>query len=135
MPNQALEKFDLRTHVTDPATSKTKAVNTYRLHVLKGVRYFERPVGSGNVWYESGQSAGRIAFKENGEAVVNEKAEHIDYVPPLSGDMKLAAELAAAKAAAAEAQAELAAIKAEREALIAPPAPTSTGSQIKQKKD
>ncbi len=121
------EKFDLRTHRTDPITGETKMVNQYRLHILNGVRYFERPVGSGNLWFENNQPAGRlVGFTAQG-AKVDLTEAHKAYTPPPTGAERIAAELAAKDAALAQAHAELAAIKAERDAKVAPPSePKST---------
>jgi hypothetical protein len=87
------------------------------------------------IWYENNKPAGRVAFGSDGSPVVNEKEAHIAFVPAPQGEAKYAADLAAAKKAAADAHAELAAIKAEQEAKItAPPSvENATAPQNKRK--
>lgn len=116
MPNQmpVEEKFDLVTHKTDPLTGKSHAVNLYTLHIIKGIRYFERPIHSGNLYYENNRPAGRLAFDAKGDYAINEKATHVAYVAPPTGAELIARELSEEKTARAQAEAELAAIKAER---------------------
>jgi len=116
VPPKSEEKFDLVTHVTDPVTQQTKLVNQYRLYILNGVRYFERPVGSQNLWYENNEPAGRIAgFSEKGDMKVDTAAAHKAYVAPPSGAELIASELEQTSAALEAARAELAALKAEQE--------------------
>lgn len=111
------EQFDTRTHTTDSLSGKTKLANAYRLYVLQGkdsegrdsaVRYFERPVGSGNLWFENNKPAGRLL----GPNQVNTEAPHIEWIAPPTGAELVARELADAKR-------ELAAIKAEQNRIIA----------------
>ncbi len=131
MPNsvtQTEEKFDLRTHATDPVTQQTSYINGYRLHILSGIRYFERPVNSGNLWFENNKPAGRLSYKVEDKAVkacVDGTAAHVAYVAPPSG-----AELIAGKLAQAET--ELAAIKAERDALLEKSAAAQTQKETKK---
>lgn len=52
-----MESFDLRTHIRDPKTHKIVEIKAYRLHILNGKRYFERPSGSGEFYFEGGERA------------------------------------------------------------------------------
>ena len=49
-------KFDLRTHLFDNQGRLVKK-NHYVLRVINGVSYYERPVNSGNLWFENNQPA------------------------------------------------------------------------------
>ncbi len=93
--------FDLRTHLRDKKGRLLKT-QPYRLHMRGSQKYFERPLNSGNLFYENGEHAGRLT---NG--IVDAKAKHIEYTPPLSGSEKMAAELESLRA-------ELDQIKRER---------------------
>lgn len=113
MPNASHATFDLKTHSTDPLTGKVSLVNPYRLRIQGAVKYFERPVGSGNLWYEDNEPAGRWVANK-----VESEAPHIDWVAPISGAEKLQRELVNAKESEAALRAELAAIKAEHEKVV-----------------
>lgn len=121
MPNaQESAGFDLRTHIFDKRGRLT-GKNPYRLHVRNGERLFERPVGSGNLWYENGDPAGRVEVTISADARTQTKkfhigAEHKAYTAPLTGAEKLHFEHEELKAKTAAMEAELAAIRAEREA-------------------
>ncbi len=106
--------FDLQTHVTDKLTGKVTAANLYTLHVINGTQYWERPIGSKNLFFLSGDPAGRLTAPD----AVDAKAEHVEFTPPLTGTEALAQELGAKDLELAAARKELAAIKAEREAAI-----------------
>lgn len=94
--------FDLKTHHFDPK-GRLLQKTPYTLYVEGGVKYFEQPVGSGNLFNEGGDPAGRITA-----GIINTQEAHVDYAP----EQELtAAELSAQNAAL---QKELAAIKAER---------------------
>ncbi len=115
--------FSLRTHKFN-ARGHLVSRNLYRLHIKDGTKYFERPVNSGNLFYENNDPAGRVEF------VVDEKtkrkvkkfdfaAEHVEYRAPLVGAEKLVAELEDANKALAEERAKTATILAELEAIRA----------------
>lgn len=86
--------FDTTVHIRDVKSGKLLKTQSYRLRVVNGVRQYERPVGSGNLWFENGEPAN----------------EHKEYIEPTSASEMLAV----AAAEAAELRAELAAIKAEK---------------------
>lgn len=136
-------KFDLRTHHFD-GRGRLKKVNHYRMHNHKGVNYFERPVGSGNLFSENNEPAGRVEFleikNERGHVIKSKsfdfKAEHKDYVAPLSGQEKLHFEneqLKNENSVMKAALAEIEAIRAENEKLKAAVA-EKVGSRTKEEK-
>lgn len=90
VPERAPEGFDLRTHVKDGKTGQPIREQHYRLRIVGGTKYFERPVGSGNLWYESAEAAGRWAatdqMDKKGKPVfaVNPDAPHLAYSAPKS---------------------------------------------------
>ncbi len=125
-------KFDLRTHVWDNQGHLVQK-NLYRKFILSGSEYYERPVNSGNLWFENNQPAGRVicTFNEQGHIASKEfdfKAEHVEYIPAPTGAEKMAHELAAAHAKNAQLEAELKAINQDKRPApieeAAPKAPT-----------
>ena len=138
-------KFDLRTHVWDSQGMLVEK-NTYRLHNKDGVNYFERPVNSGNLWYENNQPAGRVEYEFGKDGKISSKkldigADHKEFTAPLTGDEKLHFELEQERSRNAQLAAELAAIKKEAEAKASPasaeaqsekPKPTLTKPEAKK---
>ncbi len=117
-------KFDLVTDRWDSQGMRT-VHNKYRKYILNGAEYYERPVNSGNLWFENNQPAGRVLLTFNDKGHIASKefnfdAEHVAYVAPPTGSQKLAADLEVTKAELAAAQAELAAINKEMEVRTAP---------------
>ncbi len=111
-------KFDLRTHEWD-AQGILVRKNLYRLHIREGNHYFERPVNSGNLWFENNQPAGRVELKFNKLGHITSKeykfdAEHKEYSPELTGNDKLTFQLEQERSRSAELEAELLAIRGER---------------------
>lgn len=129
-------KFDLRTHTWD-AQGRLTDINLYRQFIVGDRNYFERPVGSGNLWLENNQPAGRVEYKVNDKGHIYEKTflvgdkavAHKDYVEPLKGAEKVHFELQQANARAAAAEAELAAIRKEQEAKQTPVSQTQAAPQ------
>ncbi len=118
-------KFDLQVHAWDGQGQLTKS-NHYRAHIMGGATYFERPVNSGNLWFENNQPAGRMeyVFGEDGKIASKElhkDAPHKAYTKPLNGAEKVHFELEAERAKSAQLEAELAAIKADREVQTSAP--------------
>ncbi len=115
-------KFNLRTHVWD-ARGRLKSRNNYRLHVENGAQYFERPVNSGNLFYENNEPAGRVEFIKDEKGRSHKKfdfdAEHRAYTAPLTGHEKMHFENESLKSENAKLLAELQAIKAESDAKTA----------------
>lgn len=86
-------KFDLRTHLFDNQGRLVKK-NHYVLRVINGVSYYERPVNSGNLWFENNQPAGRLTKRDRpdkdfGPWSIDEAAPHKDFKPQLEGDEAL----------------------------------------------
>lgn len=130
-------EFDLRTHHFD-GRGRLKGKNPYRAHIQNGIVYYERPVGSGNLFYENNEPAGRVEFLEAKDVrgkIIKKKsfdheAAHKDYTAPLQGAEKMHFELANTKAENAAILAELEAIKAENEKLKA-----ASGAKVEAKVD
>lgn len=115
MPNvaHAHKTFDLKTHTTDALTGKVTLTNPYRLRIIGASKYFERPVGSGNLWTEADEPCGRwIAGK------VDADAAHTEWIAPTTGTEKIQLELKSARETEAALRAELDAIKAEHEKAV-----------------
>lgn len=90
-------KFDLRTHEWD-AQGKLVKTNLYRSFIIDGRQYFERPVNSGNLWFENNQPAGRVEYVFGADGKIASKKfqfdqPHKDYKAPLSADEKMHYEL------------------------------------------
>jgi len=78
--------FDLKVTHRNPSTGAVIGHDPYRMRVGKGGRTFERPVNSGNLWWEDGEPAGR--WEENKFV---KDAPHVAYTMPLSKDQKVQA--------------------------------------------
>lgn len=85
--------------------------NHYAYHIIDGSPYFERPIGSGNLFYPNGDPAGRMKKRE----VILEGPEsaHLEYVAPLTGAAKAEQDLNVERAKNAELIRELEALKLE----------------------
>lgn len=121
-------KFDLQTHRWD-SQGNLVAKNPYRNHIINGNSYYERPVNSGNLWFENNQPAGRMELEFGEDGKISKKtlrldAKHVDYTAPLKGDAAIHYELEQTRNKNAQLEAELAAIKGESAKKAAPaPAP------------
>lgn len=107
-------EFDLRTHLRDEKSGVVVRKNPYRLYYREGIQYFERPVGSGNLWFKSGEPAGRMIDNKIQEV------EHVAYNPPPTADEKLAMDLIVKDGKIAQLERELEAIRKEKRAAPAP---------------
>lgn len=110
-------KFDLMTHQWNGQGQLIRK-NTYRGLIVEGRQYFERPVNSGNLWFENNKPAGRVEYRRDEEGRIIGKdfsfdAKHIDYVAPLTGADAMHAELEQERAKSAALEKELAAIRAD----------------------
>lgn len=115
-------KFDLVTHRWD-SQGHLVAKNPYRTFIINGAQYFERPVNSGNLWFENNKPAGRVelTFNEKGHIATKEfkfDDAHKSFTAPLEGDEKLHFELEQVRAKNAQLEAELAAIGKEATAKV-----------------
>lgn len=129
-------KFDLRTHVWDASGHLVKK-NTYRSYIINGRTYFERPVNSGNLWFENNQPAGRVelTFNDKGHIVKKEfnfEAAHKEYSAPLTGAEKVHYELEQERTRNVQLKAELEAIK--RESALARAVPKEEAVQVEVSK-
>lgn len=85
------------------------------------VNYLEFPAGSGNLWDAKWNAIGRWdASKPEGQRFLKD-APHVAWVPPETGDQKLAREMAQDRMRIAELEKELASIKAESDGVKAKP--------------
>ena len=110
------EGFDLRTHYWDRETKRLSHINPYRLHTIDGVQYFERPKGSGNVFWKDGAPAGVIDLKS---MQVDLEASHVEWVAPLTQEQKEQEEVRAVLAQNEELRRELEMIKKDKEPVVA----------------
>lgn len=109
-----LGDFSVRKVTTvDPKTKRVAGQNPYKLIIHNGVRFFEHPVGSGNLWWEDRTPAGRL---EAGKIFKGKK--HEVYNAPLTSDEKLAREVAKTKQENERLLRELEEIKKEKMAAI-----------------
>lgn len=109
----ALGDFDFhRIHVRDSLTKRLVKTNPVKLIIHDGVRYVEHPVGSGNLYWENKEPAGRI---EDGKIFVGKA--HETYIKPMTEDEKLANEMAQTRQENAKLMKELEDIKKEQERL------------------
>ncbi len=126
-------KFDLRTHEWD-SQGKLVGKNLYRKFIVGGTSYYERPVNSGNLWFENNQPAGRVECTFGPTGKISAKtfaldAPHKEYTVPLSGADKTHFELEQARERNANLELELAAIRKELSAKAATPTPSVEAPQ------
>lgn len=119
-------KFDLATHRWD-SQGQLVGRNPYRKFIVGDRSYYERPVNSGNLWFENNQPAGRVEYTLNekghitGPKHFDPDAPHKTFTAPLQGAEKIHFELEQAHERNAALEAELAAIKKDREPTPAAP--------------
>lgn len=127
-------KFDLRTHEWD-GQGKLIGTNHYRAYIVDGNKYYERPVNSGNLWFENNKPAGRVECKFNDKGHITSKrfnfeAAHISYTPPLTGAEKLHYELEQERHRSAQLEAELSAIRKEAQVRTTPKTPVEAADKV-----
>lgn len=113
-------RFDMITHETD-ARGRVRGTNLYRLHQKDGNSYFERPVDSGNLFYENNEPAGRvIVAKDKRGRIVGKKydfdAAHVAFKKPIDAQTELEQKNMELEAKNAQLAKELAAIQSEKSA-------------------
>ena len=107
-----LGDFDpLKVHTIDPKTKQVLRVNPFRVIISKGQRFYEWPKGSGNLWFENREPAGRLT--EKGEPVTG--AKHEVWNPPMTMDASVGMSNKVLEQENKKLMAELAAIKQEKE--------------------
>jgi hypothetical protein len=117
----AADKFDLVVQKRDRKTGRVTEVNPYVLRVHQGVQYFERPKGSGNLFFGNNEPAGRY---DKGRFLVGANAaEHVEWVKPLTDEDKVKQAVAAQAAENERLRAELNEIKREAKFKLEGPPP------------
>ncbi len=78
--------FDYRTHIKDAKTGQLIRLQNYARHSKNGEVLLERPIGSGNCFFENGEPAGRYRFTQTKTDVTWEKISdtHLEVKPMLS---------------------------------------------------
>lgn len=109
MSKASKEKFDILVHIRDRKTGRMIAENPYVLRKHHGVDYFERPKGSGNLYFGNNEPAGRY---EAGKFLPD--AAHKEWVKPLNEKELVAQAIAAKDDENAKLKAELNEIKREK---------------------
>lgn len=107
------EGFDLRSNIKN-RDGEVETQQDYFIHLEQSQQYFERPVGSGNLFFLSGEEAGRVVIDEDGKKKFDFQAEHELVSARMSEEEEMKHELKASRAAAEALQKELAAIKKEK---------------------
>jgi len=109
MSKSSKDKFDLVVHRRDAKTGRVTSVNPYTMRKHHGVAYFERPKGSGNLYFENNEPAGRyVAGKFLPDAA------HEAWVAPLTAEELVKQAVASALEETARLKAELNEIKREQ---------------------
>jgi len=109
---QELGDFDpLVVHRRDGITGKLVSVKHFKMIAHKGVRFYEYPKGSSNLWYEDRTHAGRL--NELGEPVRG--AAHESWTAPMTQDQKIGQDNQVLSQENVRLMAELSAIKKEQE--------------------
>lgn len=106
------KEFDVRVHLRDKHGNITEE-NHYAYHIIDGIQYFERPIGSGNLFEPNGEPCGRLTDRRRLE--VDASAAHIAHKEAPTGAELIAQELDLARGESEALRKELAALKKERE--------------------
>jgi len=115
-------RFDMITHETD-ARGRVRGTNLLRIHMKDGNSYYERPVGSGNLFYENNEPAGRVEAKKDARGRIVGKtfdfnAKHVVFKKPADAQTELEQKLMEEQAKSSALEKELAAIRAEDAAKV-----------------
>lgn len=118
VPEQTLGDFNpLKVQTIDPKTKRVVEKKPFTVYCVKGSRYYEYPVGSGNLWYEDRSFCGRKGERSaKGEFDIQVGEAHVKWEPPATADQTVAVEAASLKVENAKLLAELADIKKEQQA-------------------
>lgn len=106
------KEFDTRVHLRDKH-GNLESEQHYAYHIIDGIQYFERPIGSGNLFEPNGSPCGRMTNRRTLE--VDAAAAHEEYVLPPTGAEAVQIELDLARSESEALRKELAALKKERE--------------------
>ena len=108
--------FDLRVLIRDAKTGEVIRHQPYNRHCVGRFVYYERPIGSGNLFFGDGKPAGRWVRGETGEYFADTAAAHVTVREPEEEKQDMSAMADENETL----KRELAAAKAELEALTAP---------------
>ena len=106
--------FDLRVQIRDPKTGAVIRTQPYVLHDINDQEVFERPVGSGNVFWKSGEAAGRVEVDELGKTKFVKEAQHKAWSAPETEDDRLRKEVLSTREKNLKLEREIEAIRRER---------------------
>jgi len=126
--------FDKRVQIRDPKSGRVIATNPYRKFVRKEGEFYERPVGSGNLFWDDNTPAGRAIFHTDAAGKVSIKeiqkgAEHVAPVSEKSKADKLVEDLVAKEKKIAELESKLIAKESDAALKTAPTATMSKGTK------
>lgn len=80
--------FDLRS-VIRTKDGEIQSEQPYFIHLQGSTQYFERPVGSGNLFYITGEEAGRLEYDDTGKKSIKLGEAHKNYEAPQDADSLL----------------------------------------------
>lgn len=98
-------------HIRNEETKRFEAANPFKVIAHKGVRFYEWPVSSANLWYEDRTPAGRLGD----DGVPIRDAKHVVFVPVVTEDQKVGEQNQVLAQENKRLQAELADIKREQD--------------------
>lgn len=110
--------FNKKVTYRDPLSGQIVKKDPYIKRVCRSegggnTRYYERPIGSGNLWDAQGNAVGRWDHtKPEGQRFIKD-VEHKPYVPTMTEDEKLANKILATENKNKALLAELESVKAE----------------------
>jgi hypothetical protein len=110
--DEAVKPFDIVVNKWNKQTKRMDGKNPYRLWVVRNVEYFERPVGSGNLYSKDGKPAGRLTNIKNVE--IDREAAHIEWSAPKTEEDMKEIKYAELQKRITEYEAELTSIKKEQ---------------------
>ena len=109
---EVLGDFDpLVVHRRDGKSGLLVSVKPFKMIAHKGIRFYEYPVGSSNLWFENRKFAGRLS--DSGEPIQGK--EHEKWVAPSTHDQKIGRANDSLKQENVKLMAEISAIKKEKE--------------------
>lgn len=144
-PQEEIEQspeFNIKVHHRDKKGMLID-VTPYNLYVKGGIQYFERPIGSGNLFFENKEPAGRVERVTDEKGHIHPKfdfeAKHQAYVAPRDEQAQMAHDLESEKLANEALRKELALIKAEAakkaEAQVVKTEPQPESSEVIKKEE
>lgn len=113
-------------HYFNPKTRQVEKVNPFRVIISQGVRYYEWPKGSGNLWWEDRTFAG--ALNSDGQPVRGKA--HTEWKPKVTVDEQVAIENAMLNQELEKVKKELEGIRREQELSLTHPKASKTESKV-----